>query len=77
MKSYKCKTTSIVIADRRGINPNWQEIPADDPEIAATVYAEENGLESGDLVSVWGIGKFIVDYIYHETTCEMIQVMGR
>lgn len=59
MHQYKCRCSQYDDLE-------WQWITSDDPEIAAETYAEEHGLEVGDIVSVWGVGKFVVNHIYME-----------
>jgi len=68
MKAYKCRGAS---------EKDWQEITSDIPEIAAEVYAELYGLDRDDIVSIWGIGKFKVDYIVYEPLYRMRQITGK
>jgi len=52
MKIYKCRNDAT-----RG---TWYLVESDDPEIAASNFAEEHELDQGDIVSIRGVGKFMI-----------------
>lgn len=51
-KEYKCR--------RAGTKEKWELIKASNGEIAASVFAEEYGVNDDEVVTVLGIGNFRV-----------------
>jgi len=43
--------------------PGWKNVEGFDPEDAAATYAEEYGVENGEIVTVRGIGSFRITVI--------------
>lgn len=67
MKSYLCRAAPY---------EDWIAVCAYQPDAAAETYAEEHGLESGDIISVWGVGKFEVEHVYHEPVVHVRRLGG-
>jgi len=66
-KFYKCRAAP---------EKHWTLVLSTSPVFAAETYAEEHGLKRGDIVSVWGIGKFMVLYYYYEPAVHLKQLTG-